>query len=115
MVLALNQAARIVPSRDVAEPNVARQGAKERNSVSNEHGHASDNETLNEPRAQEALNGNPTVDIEVVDTTGSKLRNDVSRRPSHLFNDASADRGEVDGAATQDHNALVTIGPGVKG
>jgi hypothetical protein len=115
MVLALNQAARIVPSRDVAEPNVARQGAKERNSVSNEHGHASDHETLNEPRAQEALNGNPTVDIEVVDTTGSKLRNDVSRRPSHLFNDASADRGEVDGAATQDHYALVTIGPGVKG
>src|SRR5260370_37342760 len=92
MVLALNQAARIVPSRDVAEPNVARQGAEERNSVSNEHGHASDHETLNEPRAQEALNGDPTVDIEVVDTTGSELRNDVSRRPSHLFNEGSPDR-----------------------
>src|SRR5260370_10589207 len=96
MVLALNQAARIVPSRDMAEPNVARQGAKERNSVSNEHGHASDNETLNEPRAQEALNGNPTVDIDLGDTTGSRLRNHVRRSPSHQFNDASGDRGEVD-------------------
>ena len=48
MVLALNHAARIVPSSYVTEPYVARQAAEERNAVSNEHRHASDNETLNQ-------------------------------------------------------------------
>ena len=89
MVLALNQAARIVPSRYVTEPHVARQGAEERNSVSNEHRNASDNKTLNEPCAQESLNRDPTVDVEVVGTTSSKLRNDLSRSPGHPFNSAS--------------------------
>ena len=73
MVLALNQAAGIVPCRYVTEPNVARQGAEERNSFSNEHRHASDNETLNEPRVQEPLNRDPTVDVEVAGTTSSEL------------------------------------------
>src|SRR6266542_6543358 len=115
MVLALNQAARIVPRRYVTEPRVARQGAEERNPVSNEHRHASDHETLNEPRAQEPLNRDPTVDVEVLGTTSRELRDDLSRRPGHLFNNASAGRGQVDGAATQDHYALVTIWPGLKG
>ncbi len=104
-----------MPSRYVTEPNVAREGAEERNSLSNEHRHASDNETLNQPRAQEPLNRDPTVDVEVVSATGSELRNDLSRRPGHLFNNASAGRGQVDRATTQDHHALVTIWPGPKG
>ena len=75
MVLALNQATRIVPSRYVTEPHIARQSAEERNSVSNEHRHASDNETLNEPGPQEPLNRDPAVDVEVPGTTsGSLLR-----------------------------------------
>ena len=73
MVLAANQPARIVPSRHVTEPNVARQGAEERNSVSNEHRNASDNETLNEPGAQEPLNRDPTVDVEMLCTSSSEL------------------------------------------
>jgi hypothetical protein len=47
LVFALDQAARIVPSGYVTESNVGRHGAKERNSVSNKHGHASDCEALN--------------------------------------------------------------------
>jgi hypothetical protein len=73
LVLALNQTARIVPSRYVTEPNVARQCAEERNSASNEHRHASDNQALNQPRPQEPLNRDPTVDVEVVGTAGTKL------------------------------------------
>jgi hypothetical protein len=67
---------------------------------------------LNEPGAQEALNGDPTIDVEVAGTTSGELRNDLSRRPGHLLNNASAGRGQVDGATTQDHYALVTIWPG---
>ena len=93
MILALNQAARIVPSPYVRESNVARERAEERNSFSNEHRHTGDNETLNEPRAQEPLNRDPTVDVEVVGATGSELRNNLSRAPGHLFDNASASRG----------------------
>ena len=93
MVLALNQAARIVPRHDVTEPDVARQGAEERNPVSNEHRHASDNETLDEPRAQKPLDRDPTVDVEVMGTTKRESRSDLNRRPGHLFYDASAGRG----------------------
>src|SRR5260370_1058093 len=85
MVLALNQAARIVPSRDVAEPNVARQGAEERNSVSNENGPASDHESLNDPRAQEAFKAKATIDIEIVDATRSYVLTNVSGRANDLF------------------------------
>jgi hypothetical protein len=78
-------------------------------------GTASDNQTVNEPRLQKPLNCDPTVDVEVVGTTSSELRNDLSRRPGHLFNNASIGRGQVDGATTQDHYALVAIWPGPKG
>src|SRR5437899_5658366 len=108
LILALNQAARIVPRHDVPEPHIALEGAEERNPVSNEHGHASDNETLNEARTQEALNGDPAIDVGMVGTTSSKLRHDLSRGPGHLFNNASANGGQVDGATTQHDYALVT-------
>ena len=55
MVLALNQAARIVLSHYVMEPDIARQCAEEGNSVSNEDGHSSDNEAVNEACAQECI------------------------------------------------------------
>ena len=99
----------------VTESQVALQGAEERNSVSNENWHASDDETLNEPCAQEFLNCDATVDVEVMSAGGSEFRNDLGGRPGHLFNHASAGRGQVDGAATQDHHALITIVPGSKG
>ncbi len=51
LILTLNQAARIVPGRNVAEPNVARETAEQRNSLSNEHWHPSDNQPLNSTRA----------------------------------------------------------------
>jgi hypothetical protein len=70
---------------------------------------------LNEPRAQEPLNRDPTVDVKVMGTTGSQLRNDLSRMPGHPFNNASGGRGQVDGAATQDHYPLAAIRPGIKG
>src|SRR6266436_931988 len=113
MVLALNQAARIVPGRYVPEPNIARQAAEERNTVSNEHGHARDDETLNEPCAKEPLNRDPTVDVNVAGATSSELRNDLSGSPGHEFNNASGGR-HINGAATQHHHALVHVGPGRK-
>src|SRR5712691_5736535 len=80
LVLTLNQAARIVTRRYVAQPNVARQAAEKRNSISNEHWHSSDDEELNDPRAQEPLDGDAAVDVQVVDATSGKLGNNLSGR-----------------------------------
>ena len=97
------------------QPHIARQGAEERNSVSNEHGHTSDDETLNQACAQESLNRDPPVDVEVVGATGGEFGNNLSRRPGHLFHNASAHCGEVEGPAAQDYYALVTVWPFRKG
>ena len=47
----------VVVGGHVMEAGVARQGAEERDAVANEHRDASDDETLNEARAQELLVG----------------------------------------------------------
>jgi hypothetical protein len=65
----------------VAEPDVARQGAEERDPLSDEHGHAGDDETLNEPLAQEPLDRDPAVDVEVVSAARREPRDDLRRRP----------------------------------
>jgi hypothetical protein len=49
LVLALNRAARVVPSRYVMKTDIFRQATKERNSIANEYRNARDNQTLNEP------------------------------------------------------------------
>jgi hypothetical protein len=58
------------------------------------------------------LNRDATVDVEVLCAAGSELRNDLHRGPGHLFHNAPAGRGQIDGAITQNHYALVTIWPG---
>ena len=78
MVLALHQAARILPGRYVPEPNIARQAAEENNTVSKEHRHSRDDETLNESIAQESLNGNSSVDVDMLGAFRSEGGNDRS-------------------------------------
>src|SRR5258708_22530344 len=85
-VLALNQAARILLRGHVAQAHIARQAAEQRDTFTNEHGHSSDGETLNQAGAEEGLNCDSSVDIDVLDATGSELRNNLRRRTGHLFN-----------------------------
>jgi hypothetical protein len=81
-----------VPRRDVTEANIVGQGAEERDSVSDKHGHTGDDETLNQSGAQELLNGDSTVDVEMVGAAGSEFRNYLGWRSGHLLNHASDNR-----------------------
>ena len=76
MVLALNQATREVPSRDVTKPDIALEGAEERNSVSDEHRHACNDEALNEPGLEKSLNRDPAIHVNMPDAARVKLRRD---------------------------------------
>ena len=51
-VFTLNKPARVLARRNVLETDVARCGAKERDSGANEHGYARDDEALDESRAE---------------------------------------------------------------
>src|SRR6185437_3938273 len=99
-----------MPGGNVMEWNVVRQGAEKRDAVANEDWHASDDEPVNEPSAQESLNGVSAVDVHVVDTGGSKLRQDLSRTSGHLFHRPSS-CGEVDNATAQHYDSLLGIRP----
>src|SRR5207253_2367756 len=70
VVLTLNEAARKLARRDVAELNIAGQAAKQRNASADEDRHAGDDELLNEPGPKESLNCDPAVDIKMMRARG---------------------------------------------
>jgi hypothetical protein len=114
-VLAFDQAAGILLRRDVLQLYIAGEGAEQGNSFSDEHGHASDNETLDQARAQKALDRDSSVDVEVLGTAGGEFGNNVGWRAAHVLHHAAAYRRQIYGVAAQDHYALVAVGPGRKG
>ena len=65
--------------------------AEEWDSFSNQHGHTSDDETLNESGAQEALNGDAAVDVGVSRATRSQFRNYLRGITGHLLDAAPDD------------------------
>jgi hypothetical protein len=93
VILAADETAGIVARGYVTEPNVVRQAAEERDTLSNEHRDTSDDEALNEPCAEKLLNGDAAVDVKMLGTGGRELRDDSIRRAGHLFDDTSADAG----------------------
>jgi hypothetical protein len=95
----------------VLEAYIAREGAKQKDSFSNENRYSSDDETVDEACAQESLNRDASVDVEVAGAAGSEFRNDFKRRPRHLFHHASAYRGEIERPAAQNHYPLFSVGP----
>ena len=70
MIFTAHQAAGILLCRNMTEMNVVREGAEERDSLSDENRDASDDDTLNESAAQEALNCDSAIDVEVVGAAG---------------------------------------------
>src|SRR5258706_3194213 len=64
-ILALNHAARKRPRGHVFEPDVVRQRSKQGDPTSEEHRDAGDDQALDEPCLQEALDGHAAVDIEM--------------------------------------------------
>src|SRR5512146_3161040 len=111
VVLAGNQAAGIVAGGYMTQPNVAGQRPEQRYSFSNEYRHASNDETLNEPCAQESLNGNAAVNVQVRSAARGQPGNDLGRLTGHLFHSAAFYHRQIERAVAQHHNALAAIWP----
>src|SRR5439155_18081850 len=97
-ILALHEAAGKLARRDVFEHDVVWQVAEERHAAADQHGHARDNQSLNEPRQKKPLNRDPAVDVNVPDAATLELRQDVARIPRHAL-DARAGRRRGEDAA----------------
>lgn len=114
-VLGLDEAAGVVPGCDVAEAEIARDDAEERDSLSDENGDAGDGEVLDEARAQETLDGDAAVDVEVLGSTGGEFSGDLGGRAGHLLDRIFWDvrqGGEIERRAAEDDDALRAVGPG---
>ena len=100
LILALDEAAGVLPCPDVLEDDVARYRAKERNPGTDEDRNASDNEALNEPGLKKPLNGDSAIHINVPDAASRKLRHDFGRSPRHPLHH-SPERGGGERASAE--------------
>jgi hypothetical protein len=80
----------------MAELNIVRQRAEQRNSLSDEHRNTSDNKPLNQASAHESLNSHPTVDIDITCAGGGELGGNLSGRSSHLLDSSLFYRREIE-------------------
>src|SRR5215210_678891 len=109
-VLTLHQAAGVLPGLYMPQPNILGQGTEEWNAVSEEHRDASDDESLNEPRREEPLDGDPAIHVDVPDTMRLQLGQDSGGVAGHPLNQgAGGCRGER--MSAQDIDRLLPIGP----
>jgi len=90
-VLAFYQTARVGLGRYMTQLDIVWQAAKEWDAFSDAHGYAGDDEPLDQAGAEESLNGDAAIDVEVMSAAGGEFRNDFGRSSGHLFDDASAD------------------------
>ena len=94
----------------MAQTDVMREGAEQRNSFADENGNSGDYKALHHSFSQEPLNRDASVYVEMVRTAGCKFRNYFSWRASHLFDHTSPHSRKIQGSAAEDYDALVTIG-----
>jgi len=66
-------------------------GAEERDSFSDENGDASDDEALNESGAEESLDCDSAIDVEVVGAGGGELGNDFGGRAGPFCSTVASD------------------------
>jgi hypothetical protein len=93
----------------MSEADIVRYSAKERNSASNEYRYPSNDETLNEPRANKVLNRNAAVDVEMMRAGSRESGNDFAGGTAHVLNGSPFGCGQVDAAAAEHDDPLSAI------
>jgi hypothetical protein len=113
-VFTLDETAGVVACCDVLETDVARCGAEERNSGANEDRYPRNDQALDEPGLKEPLDGDATVDIDMVDTAGCELKWNGGQESGQVLNHRRV-WGRRKGTSAENENRLLAIGPRLKG
>src|SRR5215510_6961961 len=112
-IFTLNEAACVVARCDVLESDIARCGAKERDSGTDEDGNACDNESLNKSGLKKPLDSDPAIHINMPDSTSAKPRHDFGRIPRHRLHH-SPGWGGRERVRAERENGLGAVRPRVK-
>src|SRR5262245_32265573 len=113
-IFTLNEAADVVTRRDVLENDIARCGAKERDSGADEHGKACDNESLDKSGLKKPLDSDPTIYVNMPDAASCNLRHDFRRIPRHTLHH-SPGGGGMERVRAERENWPGAVRPRVKG
>src|SRR5690349_19530085 len=113
-VFTLNEAASVLACIYVSEPDVPRRRSKKRDSGAYEHRDSRDDETLDETSPKKPLNGDSTIHVYVLDTSGLQLGRDIGQRHSQMLDHGRRGSGRQRVSAEHEHG-LRTVRPGVKG
>ena len=83
-VLALNQGAGVGPGRHVLEKDIAGERPEQGNPLPDQHRHTGDDEPIHQG-AQESLDRDTAVDVQVSRAASAEVGNDVCRLAAHVF------------------------------
>src|ERR1700681_3935407 len=113
LILAFDEAARVLARCDVSEGDVAFGATKQRDSPADEYRYACDDETLNEPGAKKPLDGDATVDVDMLNAARGELRHDVGWLPRQPL-DHGFDRGGGERARAEGGDRFLSGGPAIQ-
>jgi len=98
----------------VFEQDIARQRPEERNAGADQHRNAGDDQAMDESGTEEPLDGQPAVDVEVLEAARLESRHDLLRRARHPLDGRAGRRRSQPAPAEHDHR-LGSVRPGLEG
>src|SRR2546423_4664366 len=105
-----HQAALVITSADVPQPDIAGHVAEQGNALTDQHGDARYGEIMDLSRTQKFLNGDAPIHVNMLGPTPAKLVHDLRRFSAHLFH-SLPDSGEVQRTMAQNDDALLPVRP----
>src|SRR5262249_36410489 len=112
LVLALDESARIRARRNVAQAHVAPDRTEERNSAAEDDRDPVDHDPVDQPRVEEALDGDSAVHVEVPRPALLQAGGDFAWTARHVLRGRCGERRKFAGGPTrQDDDRLLSVRP----
>src|SRR5579863_4952612 len=84
---------------------------EQRDSLPNQYRYSRDGQALDLPGAEELLDSDSSVDVEVLKSAGCQLRDDFSGSAGHLLDTVVAHVREIQGPRAQDYHGFAAVRP----
>src|SRR5579871_157796 len=110
-VFGFHQAALVRLSREMAKFDVVRKRPEEWPAFADQNRDACDSDLLDQSGAKEALSGEPSVDIGMLEASGIEATYDFLRGGGHLLYARVGEFREVEFAGAEDDDLFFAIGP----
>src|SRR5512132_2334647 len=99
----------------MVKSDIAADWPKKRNTAAENDGDSIDNEALDEPCIEKALNGDPTVNVKMLRAALAQPGDDLVRGTSHVLHAGSGWRRQAGRLTGQHNNRLLAVRPPLEG